>query len=168
MTRTIRIAACFILMAAAFAAPAFAQTSVAVGRGEMDFDLSGAGKAKLWSFRVNREIARDFGVEVAATFAEPKQQFGKSALFAPEVQLQYQPTFGRFTPYLGAGLGFARERSDVIETDWTPTVVLSGGTRVSVFDRVGLFGELRIRGFEYDFVGTTADIQGGVVVRLGR
>lgn len=100
--------------------------------------------------------------------AKPDQQFGPSTLIAPDAQLQYHFRAGRFTPYLGAGVGFIRESADVIETDWTQTVSFSGGSRVSLNDRVGLFGELRIRGVEWDFTGSTTDIMGGVVVRLGR
>jgi len=87
---------------------------------------------------------------------------------APEAQLQFHLPVGRFTPYVGAGIGVVRESSAAIETEWTPTVLFAGGTRVAVNDRVGVFGELRIRGVEWDFVGTMADVVFGAAIRIGR
>src|SRR5687768_17131894 len=158
---------------AAGSIPAFAQsereTSLILGGGVMNFDLSGTGTVPAFTARVSRELGANFVLEGGFTFAKPDQQFGDSTLIAPEAQLQYRFQAGRFTPYLGAGIGVTRESSDGLsETDWTSTISFAGGTRVSINDRVGVFGELRIRGYEWDFVGTMTDVVGGVVVRLGR
>jgi hypothetical protein len=162
-----------LLIAGSVSAYAQNETSLLVGGGAMNFDLSGTGTTPAFTARVSREIGANFVVEGSVLFAKPEQQFGPSTVIAPEVQLQYHLPIGRFTPYLGAGIGTFRESPNVIDdildgADWTPTISFAGGTRVSLNDRVGLFGELRIRGVEWDFVGTTADIMGGVVVRLGR
>ena len=155
---------------AAGATPAFAQsgTSLVLGGGVSNFDLSGTGNVPVFSARVTQDLGSNVVVEGGVVFAKPDQQFGPSTLIIPEAQLQYHFPIGRFTPYLGAGIGAARESADGFETDWTPTISFAGGTRIAVNDRVGVFGELRIRGFGWDFVGTMADITGGVAIRLGR
>lgn len=166
----IRTLAFALLSVAATSAPAFAQneTSLLLGGGVMNFDLSGTGTVPAFTARVSRDLGANFVVEGAVLVAKPDQQFGPSTVIAPEVQLQYHLPAGRFTPYLGAGIGTFRESAAAIETDWTPAVSFAGGTRVSLNDRVGLFGELRVRGVEWDFAGSTVDVTGGVVVRLGR
>ena len=152
------------------AVPAFAQntTSLVLGGGVSNFDLSGTGNAPVFAARVTRELGSNLVIEGGVTFAKPDQDFGPSTLILPEAQLQYHFPVGRFTPYLGAGIGASRHSADGLETDWNPTISFAGGTRIAVNDRVGVFGELRIRGVEWDFAGSMADITGGVAIRLGR
>ena len=171
MTLVRRISFAIFLTLTAGSIPALAQTSdtsLLIGGGAMNYDLSGTGTTPAFTARVSHELGANFVFEGSVLVAKPDQQFGNSTLIAPDAQLQYHFKAGRFTPYLGAGIGAARESGDAIETDWTQTVSFAGGTRVRLTDRAGLFGELRIRGFEWDFVGTTTDIMGGLVVRLGR
>jgi outer membrane protein W len=172
MTIIRRLSFAVALILTAGSVSAFAQsdreTSLLLGGGAMNYDLSGTGTTPAFTARVSHGLGANFVLEGGVLVAKPDQQFGPSTLIAPEAQLQYHFRAGRFTPYLGAGLGFIRESADVIETDWTQTVSFAGGSRVSLNERVGLFGELRIRGVEWDFTGTTTDIVGGVVVRLGR
>src|SRR5688500_721655 len=167
-----RLSFALILITATGVTPAFAQsereTSILAGAGVINFDLSGTGTTPAFTARVSRELGANFVLEGSVLFAKPEQQFGPSTLIVPEVQLQYHWPLGRFTPYLGAGVGVARESGDAIETDWSPTIAFAGGSRVELNDRVGLFGEFRIRGVEWRFVGSTTDVLGGVVVRLGR
>ena len=166
--RTLSVA---LLIIGATSMPAFAQsereTSVLIGYGVMNFDLSGTGTTSAFTARVSREVFGNFVLEGGVLFAKPNQQFGSSTLIIPEVQLQYHFQAGRFTPYLGAGLGIARVSGENVETDWKSTIAFAGGTRFSLNDRTGLFGEFRLRGLD-DFVGTTTDVVGGVVIRLGR
>jgi outer membrane protein W len=171
--KIIRTLSLALLIIGAGAVPGFAQaereTSLLLGGGVMNFDLSGTGTTAAFTARVSREIGANFVFEGGVLFARPEQQFGDSTLVVPEVQLQYHFRAGRFTPYLGAGVGIAFVRDDVILTDSRrSTVAFAGGTRVSLNDRAGLFGEFRVRGFDWDFVGTSTDVVGGVVVRLGR
>ena len=39
---------------------------------------------------------------------------------------------------------------------------VAGGTRFDVTERLALLGELRLRGIERDFAGSTADFMGGL------
>lgn len=168
--KTIRTASFAFALIIAASAPAFAQhtTSLAIGGGAMNFDLSGTGTTPAFTARVSRDLGAHFVVEGSVLIAMPEQQFGPSTVIAPELQLQYHLPVGRFTPYLGAGIGAFRESADAIETDWTPAVSFAGGTRVALNARAGLFGEMRVRGVEWDFAGSTVDITGGLVIRLGR
>jgi outer membrane protein W len=167
-----RLSFALILITAAGITPAFAQsereTSILAGAGVMNYDLSGTGTKPAFTGRVSHELGANFVLEGSVLFAKPEQQFGPSTLIVPEVQLQYHWPVGRFTPYLGAGLGVARHSADDLETDWSPAISVAGGSRVSLNDRVGLFGELRLRGIEWDFAGSTTDIMGGIVVKVGR
>ncbi len=51
------------------------------------------------------------------------------------------------------------------ETDFTWSG--AGGVRVDVSSRVSILGEMRVRGIEVDFTGSTAEWVGGVTWRLG-
>ena len=44
----------------------------------------------------------------------------------------------------------------------------AGGVRFDVTDRAAIMGEMRVRGIEIDFAGSTAEWVGGVTWRLGR
>ena len=134
----------------------------------MNFDLSGTGNTWNVAVRGTRALTPNVALEFGGLFARPDLQAGVGTVILPEVQLQYHWPVGRFTPYLGAGLGVARHSADDLETDWSPAISFGGGTRVSLNDRVGLFGELRLRGIEWDFAGSTTDIMGGIVLKLGR
>lgn len=157
-----------ITVTPAFAQSAERETALIAGAGIVNFDLSGTGTDPGFTLRVSRELGSGFVFEGGFLYAQPEQQFGPSKLIIPEAQLQYHYRAGRFTPYLGAGLGIARESAKFAESDWSPAISFAGGTRVALSDRVGLFGELRIRGIEWRFTGTVTDVLGGAVVRLGR
>lgn len=165
----------FLLVAAAAGVtPVHAQapapvTSFLAGAGPLNFDLSGTGTTAAYTVRVSRELGSQFVVEASLLLARPVQQFvGVSTLLAPEVQLQYHWAVDRFTPYVGAGIGGARVSSDLVGTDWDPTISFGGGTRFRVNDRFGVFGEFRLRGIDWDFAGSTTDVIAGVVARVGR
>lgn len=164
-----------LALIAAGSVSAYAQhdTSLLIGGGAMNFDLSGTGTTPAFTARVSRELGANVVAEGGLVIARPDQQFGRPTLVAPEVQLQYHLPVGPFTPYLGAGVGAMRESAiDVgdiaIPAEWSPTISFAGGTRVSINERIGLFGELRVRGVDWNFAGSTADITGGVALRLGR
>jgi opacity protein-like surface antigen len=107
-------------------------------------------------------------VEIGASFAKPDQQFGPSTLIAPDVHLQYHWQIGRVRPYAGGGVGFAHVRANLAAhaTDFTWSG--AGGVRIDVTDRFAALGELRVRGIEVDFAGSTAEWLGGLTWRLGR
>jgi hypothetical protein len=169
-----RISFALFLTVIVGAAPAFAQTtepetSILVGTGAVNFDLSGTGTSPGFTVRVSHTLTSNILLEGSLLFVPLEQQFEDDAtLLVPEVQLQYHWPLGRFTPFVGAGVGFARVNSEFRGAEWDPAVSFAGGTRMQINDYLGAFGEFRIRGVEWDFVGTTADIMGGLVIRLGR
>jgi hypothetical protein len=65
----------------------------------------------------------------------------------------------------GGGIGAALVKSD-FRTDWDPTLSVAVGTGVRVTERLGVTGEFRLRGHEWDFVGTTAEISAGLAWRF--
>ena len=128
----------------------------------IDYDLSGTGTAAGLAGRASRNITPHVAVEFRGLFARPEQQSGPATLVAPDVQVQYRWRIARLTPYVGGGIGFAAVKSD-FRTDWDPTTSVAVGTGVRLTDRVGLTGELRLRGFEWDYVGSTAEWSIGLV-----
>lgn len=167
------IGASILIAALTVSTPAAAQTSegtttVGVGAGILNFDLSGTGNTAVFTGRVAHALSRHLVVEGNAALAKPEQQFGDSTAVFGEAQLQYQFTIGRVSPYIGGGIGFLRESATEIETDWSPTFSGAVGLRAALGDRTGLFADARLRGVEWDAVGTTAEITGGVTFRLGR
>ena len=164
------VLASFVCLASVIAvSPASAQSSagldVSVSAARLDYDLSGVGNTAGMAVRATRDLTSNVRLEVGGTFAKPNQQFGPSTLFMPEAQLQYRWGAGRLAPYVGGGLGAALVKSD-LHSDWDPTLSFAVGTGVRLTERLGLTGELRLRGHEWDFVGTTAEISAGLAWRL--
>lgn len=166
------------LLAGASAAHAQDATwgDLSVSAGRMDFDLAGTGNARGVAVRATRHLTPHLGVEVRGFYARycGDQYLGKcvpnplrdsTSIFMPEAQLQYRWSVGRVSPYVGGGIGLARVRNAVL-TDWDPTFSAAVGTAVYLTDRLGLTGELRLRGHEKNFAGTTSEVTAGVVFRL--
>lgn len=175
IARTLRAVsgALILLTASGVTTPAAAQstdrqTTLQAGAGIVNFDLSGTGTTAGFTGRVARELSRNVVLEGGALFAQPDQQFGDSTIIVPEAQLQFQFRLGNVRPYIGAGIGAMRESGDAIETDWSPVFSGAVGVRIPVQDRFGLFADFRLRGIEWDAVGTTAEAIGGVTIGLGR
>lgn len=145
-----------------------AQHAVSVTAGVMDFDLSGTGQTLVAAVRATRALTNHVAVEAGASFATPEQQFGPSTFLAPEVQLQYHWQLGRVRPYAGGGIGLAHERANLADNDTDFTWSGAGGLRVDLTDRAAIVGEMRVRGIEVDFTGSTAEWVGGLTWRLGR
>ncbi len=131
----------------------------------LNYDLSGTGNAAGVVVRTRRSLTSHVGLEFGGLFAKPAQQFGPSTLFVPEAQLQYRWGAGRLSPYVGGGIGAAFVKSD-FRTDWDPTLSFAVGTGVRLTERLGVTGEFRLRGHEWDFVGTTAEISAGLAWRF--
>jgi hypothetical protein len=131
----------------------------------VDFDLSGTGSAAALAVRTTRNISSSVKLEIGALYAKPEQQFGPSTLFAPEAQLQYHWKAGRLAPYVGGGIGAALVRSD-FHSNWDPTLSVAAGTGLKLTERVALTGEFRLRGHQWNAVGTTAEISAGLAWRL--
>ena len=130
----------------------------------VQFDLSGVGTTPGLVVRASRDLSPHMVLETRGLVAWPDQQSGRSTLFVPEAQLQYRWSIARFTPFVGGGGGFARVSSP-FRTDWDPTLSVAGGTGVRLTDRVGLMGELRLRGID-NFAASTAEWSVGMTWRL--
>jgi hypothetical protein len=158
-------AAAFVLLCGA---PGFAQTpaarnAVAAGFSLTEFDLSGVGTARGVTLRASRALTDHVAIEGSLPMAWLNEDFGKSRLFAPEAQLQYHWRVRAFRPYVGGGAGMAwRDRGVLGHSSLNLTLSVAGGTRVDLTDRLALVGEVRLRGVERDFAGSTTDITTGV------
>jgi hypothetical protein len=155
-------------LAAAGVSTAHAQSGwgdLTVSAARIDYDLSGTGTAAGVAVRTTRDLTSNVRIEFGGLFAKPKQQFGPSTLFVPEAQLQYRWDAGRVSPYVGGGIGAAVVKS-AFDTAWDPTPSVAAGTGVRLTERLGVTGEFRLRGHEWNFVGTTAEISAGLAWRL--
>jgi hypothetical protein len=157
-------------LAVAGASTAHAQESgwgdLSVSAANINYDLSGTGSSAGIAVRTRRNLTSNVGLELGGLFARPEQQFGPSTLFVPEAQLQYRWGAGRWSPYVGGGIGAALVKSD-FRNDWDPTLSVAVGTGVRLTERLGVTGEFRLRGHEWDFVGSTAEISAGLAWRFG-
>jgi outer membrane protein W len=155
-----------VLASPSFAQAQAAQNTVAAGMSVMEFDLTGVGTAPGMTLRASRALTDHIAIEGSFPMSWLSEDFGKSKLFAPEVQLQYHWQAGRFRPYVGGGAGIAwRDRGVFGNSDVNLTLSAAGGTRFDVTSRVALLGEVRLRGIERDFAGSTADVMGGISYR---
>ena len=136
-------------------------STLSLSGGRMDYDLSGTGNAPAFSIRTTRNLMPHLRLELGGVYAKPDQQFGPSTLFIPEAQLQFHWNLGRVAPFVGGGIGTALVKSS-FHTDWDPTFSAAAGTMVRVTDALGISGELRLRGHEARFTGTSAEVLGGL------
>ena len=159
----------FIIAVAAAPASAWAQQAslwdVGVAAAVVQYDLSGVGTAPGLVIRGSRTLSPHVVFEARGLFAWPDQQSGPSTFLVPEAQLQYRWNVARFSPYVGAGGGFARTSSP-LRTHWDPTFSFAAGTGIQLTDGVGITGEFRLRGVETRFTGTTAEWSAGMTWRL--
>lgn len=144
-----------------------AQHSITAATGVMDFDLSGTGQAWSGAARAARALTDHLAVEVGASFAQPTQDFGRSTFIAPEAHLQYHWRAGRVRPFAGGGIGFSHVRADLVRNETDFTWSAAGGARIDLSPRLSLVGEMRVRGIEVDFTGSTAEWVGGITWWLG-
>jgi hypothetical protein len=137
---------------------------VTAGAGVSTYDLSGTGEALTTYVRADFPLRPALLVDVGVSAMFPKQQFGDTTtVLLPEAQVHLQLP-RRLAPYVGAGLGFAADFREEAAggTQVDITLSASGGVRFAVADALGLRAELRVRGHETGFVGTTADFTAGV------
>jgi hypothetical protein len=158
----------FVVASAAHAQQPAARHSLSVAVGIMDFDLSGTGQTFVAAVRATRALTDHVAVEIGGSFAKPDQQFGPSTLIAPDLHLQYYWQIGRVRPYASGGGGFAHVRATLAESATDFTWSGAGGVRIDVTDRAAITVEMRVRGIEVDFAGSTAEWVGGLAWRLGR
>jgi len=165
--RSVILSLAFML---ASSASAFAQSSawdIGISAAKVDFDLSGTGSAAGVAVRAVRHLTPHVGVEARGLFARPELQSGPASLWAPDGQIQYRWQIGRFSPYVGGGVGFAVIKK-TFGTDWDWTSTVGGGTTIRLTDNVALIGELRLRGFQWDYAGSTGEWSVGLTWGLPR
>ncbi len=166
--RRLHLAVCSFVMIVGVASAASAQepgrwefgTAAAV----VQYDLVGVGNAPGFAVRAARDLSTHIVLETRGLVAWPEQRSGRSTLFVPEAQIQYRWNIARFSPYVGAGGGLAMVRSH-IRTNWDSTLSVAGGTGIRLTDRVGVMGELRLRGID-SFAASTAEWSVGMTWRL--
>lgn len=149
IARALAASATLLALAPALSAAQTARRpALSVGAGVSQYDLSGTGTAPMLSARVDYPLRRALLLEAGLSAARPEQQFGgRSTLLVPElgVQLQYP---ARVAPYLGLGVGAAVDvrsgRAGGARTDLTASG--AAGVRAWLTDRLGVRGELRVRG----------------------
>jgi hypothetical protein len=158
------LAASLLLLATPKSAHAqAAQNSIVAGFSVMQFDLTGVGTAPGMTIRASRALTNHIAVEGSFPTSWLTEDFGKSKLFAPEAHLQYHWQAGSFRPYVGGGAGIAwRDRGLFGNSDVNLTLSVAGGSRFDVTERLAVLGELRLRGIDRNFAGSTADFMGGL------
>jgi hypothetical protein len=158
------IAACLAVIGMPKAASAqAASNSIVVGTTMMEFDLAGVGTAPGMTIRASRALTDHLAIEGSFPMSWLSEDVGRSKLFAPEAHLQYHWRVGAFRPYVGGGAGIAwRDRGLFGNSTANLTLSVAGGTRFDVSERIAVLGELRLRGIERDFAGSTADFMGGL------
>ena len=169
MFRIVRVCALAVmglLVARSANAQPAAEPFVAVTAGLINFDLSGTGNAAAISGRGSIPVSRALAVEGLLLLAWPDQQFGNSTITAVDGQLQYHWRVGRLRPFAGGGIGIFFNRGEGV-SDTDVSLSFGGGARVDLGGRVSAIGEFRLRGIEWDFVGSTAEVMGGLAFRLG-
>jgi len=158
--------------------------ALSVSVGAFQYDLSGTGTAPLVAGRVELPLSRFFLVEGGLAVARPEQQFFDGGTYQisgapigttttyliPELQLQVQAPLvaGRVAPYLGLGAGIADDRRPSRYGGSQSTMTVSGATglRYWLSDRMGLRGELRVRGIGTSFAGAAAEYTLGTAWRF--
>lgn len=152
--------------------PAAAQdrpsTRLSLMAGITEFDLSGVNTAAMFAVRVDRPFHPRVLGEASLSYARLEQQFGRSELFIPEIQVQFQGAWRWLEPYLGIGLGLAIDEPESPLLDWDvdPAPSAAVGVRADVNESVGVRVDGRFHGIGWDFAGTVSALTGGVTIAL--
>lgn len=154
-------------------APASAQimappTHVSVNTGLFQFSLTGNGYAPMVAVRATTPIASVLMVEGSVLAARPGQQFATTTFLVPEAQIQLVLPFEAFIPYMGLGAGAAVDLRDGssggLETDLTISGSL--GVKSWLQSNLGVQGEVRLRGVDASFTGSSSEYTLGLIWRI--
>lgn len=152
--------------AAAAAQDGPAPRAISLTAGAVQFDLSGTGTAFGVAPRLTLPVTSGVAVEIGALISRIDEQTGNTTLIVPEVHVQHFWRTGRVRPFVGGGMGVGY-RDTAFGSDADLVLSGGGGALIDVSDRLSLRAEFRLRGFEEDFVGTTAEWLGGIAWRFG-
>jgi hypothetical protein len=135
--------------------------------GVSEFDLSGTGRGFIGGARIDTPLSPALILEGGVAAMSAPQAGDTTVVVLPEALAQVQLP-RRLAPYLGLGLGVAVDVRDEEfgGTQIDPTFIGAAGIRLDLTESAGLRVELRVRGHETGFVGTTADWTGGVSWRF--
>ena len=134
--------------------------------GRFEFDLSGVGDAAIVAVRGDVPLTRVIVFEGGLAFTRTNQQFDQDISYlVPEFQFQAQWPDARFRPYVGIGAGVfvdLRRGDDESGNTYAGDYMgsLGFGARWIVYRRVGLKGEVRVRGMGE--AGSSMDLMAGL------
>ena len=172
--RATLLAALALLSAGLVTAPLAGQEEappfhLSVNTGLFQYDLSGTGFSPMLAVRAATPISSVLMFEAAVLAARPDQQFGQTTTFlVPEGQVQLVLPFSVVTPYMGLGAGAAIDFRDSEFGGTQTDVTISGsvGLKTWLSDQMGVQGEMRVRGVDVDFAGTSAEYTLGLIWRI--
>jgi Outer membrane protein beta-barrel domain len=166
----VALAVALALAPAALHAQAGLASGIAVIGGAADYDFgdigAGTGSTGLAALRADLLLSEHLILEPGFTYFgyRPAGAPFRTYVLAPELQLQLQLTPARVRPYVGAGLGFAYQDTDTTHhTDLALTA--AGGVRVSLDERWGFQGEVRLRSID-PWHGSTTEWTVGLSRRI--
>jgi hypothetical protein len=142
----------------------FAPEAVTISNSAFNYDLSGVGTTPSVSLTLDWPLTKNVVLEGGAVFARPQQRFGRTTYIIPESQVQYRWHLGRFSPFVGGGVGAALDFRHELLGGTQAKLALStgGGLRAKLSKALGIGGELRLRGIGRDFGGSVAEIRSGL------
>lgn len=143
-------------------------THVSLNTGLFQFDLSGTGWAPMVAVRAATPISHVLLLEGAFTAARPGQQFATTTYLVPEAQIQLVLPFSGISPYMGLGGGAAFDLRDSDVGGLQADLTISGslGIKAWLKDALGVQAEIRSRGVELDFTGSTTEYTLGLIWRI--
>jgi hypothetical protein len=151
-------------------------TAAAADAGAQAVSLAGGarmydrGEAVMVALRTEFPLPGPLLLELAGSVADPREDAARSAASVLEAQLQVEvPLDGRFTPYVGAGVGAAKTYTFGEEDDGGETVYSLGvGARVALSEQLGLVLDARMRDFGWDLEDDHVDVSVGLRYQLSR
>lgn len=141
--------------------------SVSVVAGSGEYDLGGTGTGTSFNGAVtwrplNRVLVVESNVGLFRTTPEPGV---RSTLLLPELGVQAEVRLGRVRPFIGGGVGQARESVQGYTSDWETTLHGVLGARLALGAGWGVRLEGRVRAVD-PFAGTVADFGVGLQRRV--
>lgn len=142
------------------------EAHIAIMAGIADYDMAGVGRTGVYAIRLDTPIYPSVLLELGMSYARPGE-FSFADLYIPELQVQLQGTWNRFSPYLGIGGGTSVEVPEPglgISRDISFAPSFSAGVRTALATGAGFRLEGRMHGIEADFSGTFAELTAGISI----
>jgi hypothetical protein len=146
-------------------APA-AEHLIGVTAGLVDVDLGSTGLYWGTAVRGTRALTRSLGLELGGMLTRYDSAPDATTVIVPEAQLHHHWTMGPARGYAGGGPGVVWSRRHG-RSDTQLSLAAAAGVRTPVTAKLAVVVELRLRGVGRRFIGSTAELMGGVAWRLG-